>query len=330
MIFFFMYAVLGVQLFWNLERGELVNDYTNFDDFGNAIYTLFRLSTGENWNGVMHECMLAEPDCDPDKCQLGSTELEVDQVWQGEEWGGGKKACEDLGGEFIASNCGSAAGSFYHITFLVICAFTTLNLIIAVILFAFFDMSESDSQPTLEGDKIAVFEDAWADLDKNAQGEVSESHLTKLLLANGIPLGVKKFDETEEYKQELWETGLLFDRNGKIQFRELLNAMVKVSFGVDVPAAELKREAAKKRKQQLAVPSRPVTTLGEAEEGPPVQSPQKQAAADGAAGATKAAVAPKLAPVQPSQNMLLSDVIPESPIAAPSGSSVPPPDAQMP
>merc|ERR1712070_118813 len=33
MIFFFMYAVLGVQLFWNLQRQELVNDYTNFDDF---------------------------------------------------------------------------------------------------------------------------------------------------------------------------------------------------------------------------------------------------------------------------------------------------------
>lgn len=136
--------------------------------------------------------------------------------------------------------------------------------------------------------------------------------------------------QTEEYKQELWETGLLFDRNGKIQFRELLNAMVKVSFGVDVPAAELKREAAKKRKQLSTVPSRPVTTLGEAEEGPPVQSSQKQAAADGAAGAKQAAVAPKLAPVQPSQKMLLSDVVPESPIAAPSGSSVPPPDAQMP
>lgn len=247
MIFLFMYAVLGVQLFWNLQRQELVNDYTNFDDFGNAIYSLFRLSTGENWNGVMHECMIEEPDCSPAYCQKASMKVEV-----GEAWDGSQKTCESEGGQFVFSDCGTGAASFYHITFIVICAFTTLNLIIAVILFAFFDFSESDKKPTLGGDKIQTFEDAWARFDKNAEGELECSLIPKLLMANGIPLGVKKFDEAEALEQNLWDSELLFDYNGKIKFTEFLHAMVKCAYGVDCKAALIAKAEAKRRSLRAA------------------------------------------------------------------------------
>lgn len=250
MIFFFMYAVLGVQMFWNLQRGEMVNDYTNFDNFANALYTLFRLSTGENWNGVMHACMLSPPDCHYEQCVLDTGTIEVDGIAaDGSVWAGGKNACiDDLGGDFVHSDCGTGAGAAYHITFLVICAFTTLNLIIAVILFAFFDFSESDKKPTLGGDKIGVFEDAWAKFDKNAEGELPFSLIPRLLVANGLPLGVKKFDEAHDLEQELWETELLFDYNGKIKFTEFLHATIKAAYGVDCRAALLlKRETSKRR-----------------------------------------------------------------------------------
>lgn len=45
-IFFFMYAVLGVQLFWNVELSDNLTEYGNFKSFGNALVTLFRISTG--------------------------------------------------------------------------------------------------------------------------------------------------------------------------------------------------------------------------------------------------------------------------------------------
>ena len=59
---FFMYAVLGMQLFSQVEHagfcrtmcgnqkdGEM-NEFMNFDTFGRSFFTLFVLSTGEHWN----------------------------------------------------------------------------------------------------------------------------------------------------------------------------------------------------------------------------------------------------------------------------------------
>jgi len=162
----------------------------------------------------------------------------------------------DPSGDFLLGmvhpDCGSTMSTTYHITFTIICSLTTLNLIIAVILFAFFDFSESAKRPTLEGDKIAKFEDAWANFDKNAEGELPCSVLPKLILANGLPLGVKKFADAEDLEQELWETGILLDRNGKIQFTELLHAMVFNSFGVNCKEIDdEKREARRAKKKKV-------------------------------------------------------------------------------
>merc|ERR1711988_1871327 len=93
------------------------------------------------------------------------------------DWVEGTVPLTDPSGDYIMgmvySDCGTSASSAYHITFTIICSLTTLNLIIAVILFAFFDFSESAKRPTLEGDKIARFEDAWSQFDsedeENAQ-----------------------------------------------------------------------------------------------------------------------------------------------------------------
>jgi hypothetical protein len=174
----------------------------------------------------------------------------------------------------VYSDCGSSASSTYHITFTIICSLTTLNLIIAVILFAFFDFSESAKRPTLEGDKIARFEDAWSNFDKNAEGELPQSLVQKLILANGLPLGTKKFADAEDLEQELWESGLLLDRNGKIQFRELLHAMVFVAFGVNCKQIEdQNREARRVRKLGLGGDNSVVATPMLAPESPSFRDP---------------------------------------------------------
>merc|ERR1711871_814666 len=172
------------------------------------------------------------------------------------DWAEATVPLTDPSGDYIMgmvySDCGSSISSTYHITFTIICSLTTLNLIIAVILFAFFDFSESAKRPTLEGDKIARFEDAWSNFDKNAEGELPQSLIQKLILQNGLPLGTKKFQDAEDLEQELWETGLLLDRNGKIRFHELLYAMVFVAFGVDCKKIEEEaREARRTRKLGL-------------------------------------------------------------------------------
>ena len=53
----FVYGVAGMDLFSEIKKGEHINKHANFDSFYNAVLTLIRASTGESWNGLMHDCM---------------------------------------------------------------------------------------------------------------------------------------------------------------------------------------------------------------------------------------------------------------------------------
>ncbi|KAM6971870.1 voltage-dependent T-type calcium channel subunit alpha-1H-like [Aplochiton taeniatus] len=72
MLLFFIYAALGVELFGKLECSEEnpcegLSRHATFDNFGMAFLTLFRVSTGDNWNGIMkdtlRECRPADRSC---------------------------------------------------------------------------------------------------------------------------------------------------------------------------------------------------------------------------------------------------------------------------
>ncbi|GLC45300.1 Caveolin-2 [Pleodorina starrii] len=57
LLFFFIFAVIGVNLFAGIKQGENLTRHANFDNFPNAMLLLFRMITGEGWNGVMLDCM---------------------------------------------------------------------------------------------------------------------------------------------------------------------------------------------------------------------------------------------------------------------------------
>lgn len=56
MMLFFMYAIAGQSLFAEVPHGDFINEHANFEDFWRSFLLLFRMSTGESWNGVMHDC----------------------------------------------------------------------------------------------------------------------------------------------------------------------------------------------------------------------------------------------------------------------------------
>jgi len=60
-IILFIYTVLGMNFFGGmlLNQGPygMYNDHANFKYFHTGFITLFRMSTGESWNGIMHDCM---------------------------------------------------------------------------------------------------------------------------------------------------------------------------------------------------------------------------------------------------------------------------------
>jgi len=60
-IVLFIYTVLGMAFFGDQEFGkppfELYEKHAHFQRFHIGFFTLFRMSTGESWNGIMHDSM---------------------------------------------------------------------------------------------------------------------------------------------------------------------------------------------------------------------------------------------------------------------------------
>ncbi|KAL0993170.1 hypothetical protein UPYG_G00104180 [Umbra pygmaea] len=72
MLLFFIYAALGVELFGELVCNadypcEGMSRHATFENFGMAFLTLFQVSTGDNWNGIMKDTLReCPPDYGPD------------------------------------------------------------------------------------------------------------------------------------------------------------------------------------------------------------------------------------------------------------------------
>ncbi|KAI4492631.1 hypothetical protein M0804_002422 [Polistes exclamans] len=66
-LLFFIFAALGVELFGRLECSDEtpcqgLGEHAHFSNFGMAFLTLFRVATGDNWNGIMKDTL--RDDCD--------------------------------------------------------------------------------------------------------------------------------------------------------------------------------------------------------------------------------------------------------------------------
>uniref|UniRef100_A0A8R1DKV8 Ion_trans domain-containing protein n=2 Tax=Caenorhabditis japonica TaxID=281687 RepID=A0A8R1DKV8_CAEJA len=72
-LLFFIFAALGVELFGKLECSEDhpcdgLGEHAHFKNFGMAFLTLFRIATGDNWNGIMKDAL--RDDCETaDHCE---------------------------------------------------------------------------------------------------------------------------------------------------------------------------------------------------------------------------------------------------------------------
>ncbi|XP_072539605.1 voltage-dependent T-type calcium channel subunit alpha-1I [Salminus brasiliensis] len=73
MLLFFIYAALGVELFGELVCNadhpcEGMSRHATFENFGMAFLTLFQVSTGDNWNGIMKDTLRECPPGIPNSC----------------------------------------------------------------------------------------------------------------------------------------------------------------------------------------------------------------------------------------------------------------------
>ena len=187
-IFFFVYAVIGVKVFGRVTRGEYLTDRANFDNFGNAVLLLFRMCTGEAWQGIMHDCQVQDsPSCDP---QLDS-----------------------CGDRYISY--------FYFVSFMIVGTFIILNLIIAVILEDFLT-AQVEASCSLTTEHIDTFIARWTQCDPNGTGLMPVTGLECFLNNIGPPLGFREKTLKSKKKELELISRDVYEHDGMVHFKDVL------------------------------------------------------------------------------------------------------------
>ena len=133
LLLLFIYACVGMELFGSVRLGTSLTEFSNFRNFLKALLTLYQLGTGDDWNGVMHDCSVQPPMC-------------TDGV-----------------------DCGSpVAATLFFYSFSIVSGFLLLNVFVAVVLKNF--EAEVYTDPIIGGERspftradIELFAENWAD-----------------------------------------------------------------------------------------------------------------------------------------------------------------------
>jgi hypothetical protein len=108
----FIYAALGINLFSGVILQEFVTEKNNFKTISTAIIYLFRCSTGEDWNKIMHELALVE-----DGTCIDDQDYDVLKR-----------------NNFTTMGCGNPFSQAYFLSFTIIIAWLIMNLSVAAVI----------------------------------------------------------------------------------------------------------------------------------------------------------------------------------------------------
>jgi len=204
MLIYFVFAIVGVQLFANVPAGRfLTDDFFNFRSFPAALQMMFIYTTNERWSDAMYDTMDVAPDCD------------------------------------VA--CGSpAAGVLFHITFVLISAFVISNLFIAIILDNFATTMRLEASQVSMG-VLHRYTEIWGMLDREGTMLLPTQSLPFLLSKLQPPLGVARRDSRLELLERMSQYQIP-DHAGQIHFVEVLIPLASVAAGVELDEREARRQ----------------------------------------------------------------------------------------
>lgn len=156
LLILFMFAVLGVFMFSELSDGDVINSYKNFQNFGNSYLLLFAISTGEDWNRLMYDCVDTPPDCVP------------------------------------METCGSSLAPVFYILFILIITHVMLNLFILVIIQQFEMFYVNDDNPIkVFTEHYNEFHEIWIKETQKFQcKKIKEKELVAFFKKLPAPLGM--------------------------------------------------------------------------------------------------------------------------------------------
>ncbi|ESP00278.1 hypothetical protein LOTGIDRAFT_225940 [Lottia gigantea] len=188
------YAYAGVILFGTVKYGYNLGRQANFETASNAIALLFRIVTGEDWNKIMHDCMVSQPFCTPSK-------------------------------NYWASDCGNFTASLmYFCSFYVIITYIVLNLLVAIIMenFSLFYSNEEDA--LLSYNDIRQFQNTWNLVDTNRKGIIPARRVKFLLRLLRGRLEVDLEKDRLLFKHMCYEIEKLH-QDGNVTFHDVLSML---------------------------------------------------------------------------------------------------------
>jgi hypothetical protein len=204
LIIYFVFAVVGVQVFANVNGGRfLTDDYFNFHSFPSAMQLMFIFTTNERWSDSMYDCMNPDPSC--------------------------TVACGD-----------PVTSVLFHVIFVMISAFVISNLFIAIILDNFATTMRMD-QSHLNLSVLHRYTEIWGMYDPDCTMLVPTSRLPKLLAELQPPLGVARRDSRVELLQRMTQYQIL-EHSGVVHFVEVLLPLASVASGVHLNDREIRRQ----------------------------------------------------------------------------------------
>ncbi|XP_077935955.1 calcium channel, voltage-dependent, P/Q type, alpha 1A subunit, b isoform X4 [Gasterosteus aculeatus] len=222
---FFIYAIIGMQLFGNLalddERESAINEHNNFRTFIMALMLLFRSATGEAWHDIMLAC-LGGKECDP---ASGNTEPE----------------------------CGSTFAYTYFVSFIFLCSFLMLNLFVAVIMDNFEYLTRDSS--ILGPHHLDEYVRIWAEYDPAACGRIHYKDMYSLLRVISPPLGLGKKCPHRVACKRLLRMDLPVADDNTVHFNSTLMALIRTALDIKIAkgGADKHQMDAELRKEMMAI-----------------------------------------------------------------------------
>jgi hypothetical protein len=149
LLLLYLYSIIGVSLFAPVKLQVHYNRHANFTTFSRSFLTLFRASTGEGWNDIMHD--ITRQDGPLFHCIVDPT---YDDYVENNK--------DTIG-------CGKDYGQFFFISFILIVQLIFLNLFIAIILQGF-DFMNKKANMILKDEELLDFKVQWAKFDEKGTG----------------------------------------------------------------------------------------------------------------------------------------------------------------
>jgi len=163
----FIYAALGINVFSGVMYQDYIDEKNNFSTISNAIIILFRCSTGEDWNKVMHELSVTSESADCIDDQDYTTFIKNNKQLRG---------------------CGSGFSQIYFLTFTIIIAWLIMNLSVAAVIEGL-ENAKTDNSGIIEGDDVQNLLDFWMQYDPKATGWIKVLDFVCLVIELPAPFG---------------------------------------------------------------------------------------------------------------------------------------------